>query len=339
MVIDQAGTPKPGDYAPLFEAEIVFTKDQLEKGEDSAKEAEADKKPEEPGKEAEAGKKPEEPAKEAEAGKKPEEPAKVAEKEKNLTAALHEERMRRKELAGELEKLKAEIADIKAGKKPAEEGEEGESQEFKVLSDEEYETLVDEDPVEAMKYMNRLRRHERDQVEKGKKDTETDDVIMRAGARMATSVPGLFDEDKKVATDLVAFCKDNGLSQDALAVISDPGTRIQLRDDKGRFKSSVPLGEAAAEFTEFVYKLRSTAGSVTKDSVKAEVKAELEKEYAEKHEAFKKEIIEKFKTNPSTAYRDLGDVPGSADSAHSGMLSESQMARMSKEEQRKYLGG
>jgi len=248
-------------------------------------------------------------------------------------AALHEARMEKQELARELNALKQEVADLKATK------EEVAEDSFKVLSDEEFEELVEEDPVEAIKYERKLDKYREAQKSKenerdvAKKQQEKDQqVITESLERMTKAVPGLYEEGSSVNKDLATFAIKNGFDPDLLGLMTTPSTFIATPN--GDIK---PLGNGAAGLVEMIYKFYTAAKTNSPETLRAQAEANAEKKLRETITA---ELMKKFKTQKGTDFKSIGDVPGASGETPeiTGGFTEAQYVNMTPQQRDKLLG-
>lgn len=231
--------------------------------------------------------------------------------------AVHEAREKIDALRAELDTLKAEREAPK-------------DEEFKVLSEEDFDKLLAEDIFEAMKYERKLRQYNEEMATKQAAEKAERDAISKAQARMLKAVPGLFDPEAKVNQDLAEFALTEGLDVDFLKAVTDPATKIIPRGGK----SPILLGEQAAGFVEFLFGTYSKGSSEAERIAKAVAEAEVKT-----REAVTKEMMAKIKENAAD-HRSIGDLPGVSDKIKSGaLLTEAELAALSEEEQRAYLGG
>lgn len=258
------------------------------------------------------------------------------------TAALKEERYLRKQLASELENLRAEFKAFRDISTKQDEPE------FKILSEAEFDQLVSEDPHEAIKYTKKLNEYENQQKElraaqekeKAQREWEQS-VVEKAVQRIATEVPGIYDEDAPINSEITAFANENGLSPAYLSVLTDPRTKLLIPGQK----NPIILGEGASELISMIHKVYSAKGKDSRGAIEKELRTAFDTELSEKLAAKEKEVTERVtkevmgKINEQPTYRSLGDAPGSGDTPISGNLTEAQFAKLSPEEQRKYLGG
>ena len=230
--------------------------------------------------------------------------------------ALNEERTKRQTLAQQNADLVAENEVLKANTDS-----EGEVEEFKVLSDAEFDKLADNDPQEAIKYDRKLAAHQR---ETRRQDAEQDQINVAADIIQQT-VPGIYDEGSDSGMELGNFAVENGLDPQFLTLLTDPRTKVIAEGSKG----ALLMGEGAASVVSLLNNLRTKTGNL--DSVKQEMEKSLRK-------TITAELITKFKGG--NAARSILDVPGDAgdEMGSSGPLTEAQFSKLSPAEQEKLLG-
>lgn len=249
--------------------------------------------------------------------------------------ALHQERGQRQMLTQEVQQLRSELEALKSGKQQTEDGliAEPAADDFKVLSEAEFNDLLEEDPVEAIKYDRKLRVYEAKKAEKARAESSEREMIERSIGMMAEAVPGLYDQDSDVNQSLSRFAMEKGFDDlDGLSLITDPRSRI-IPSNGGNPR---PLGETAARFVVMLNNLFKEA-SLPKDD------AGREKAIADKLRAeVTTEVLSKIKQPTGAEHRSIADIPGDAgiDSLNlSGPLTEAEFARLSDVDQRRLLGG
>lgn len=218
---------------------------------------------------------------------------------------LQRSREEHQRVVGEISQLRAELRDLRG---PGEENEpddaEPDESEFTKLSDKEFEELLEDDPIEAIKYERKLKRFEEKRKEEDSLKAQEQAAIEGSLALMEKAVPGLFDEGSGVADTLAEFAINNDFEGEYLAVLTDPSTKVIIDDPKNPKKTiTVPLGPAAAALTSFIYKA---------------------------HEAIKK---------GKPAGGSKGSSKKKIDSSAETTISESEFAKMSEKEKAEYLGG
>lgn len=255
--------------------------------------------------------------------------------------ALAEERHRRQKLGEQVASLTQQVADLQA-KVAGKKSDDAVDSDFKVLSEEEFEQLAADDPVEAVKYDRKLRRYEEQRRVNQQVEVATKAAVTEGVARIREVIPGVFDPESGVAKALTDFAAENGLDGQTLDLVTDPATRIEVKTKDGR-KIMVPLGMGAAAVSEMIYKSYTALKSFNKEAAEKTLRETLQKEYDAKLETAKKElaaeIVKKIRTDPD-AYRDVTLIPGAAPTPDKGgYVSEKQMRAMTPEQQRAFLGG
>lgn len=258
-------------------------------------------------------------------------------------AALYEERQRRKELGVQLENALRRIDDLeKKGKDTPVKIEAGtdEFADFKVLSDEEFDELAEEDPTEAAKYMRRHARYERAQEQKARAVQETEraqkqhqEAISATIQRVSKSVPGIYDEDEKVANGLADFAIENGFEPEFLQLMTNPSTEIIVPGSP----HPIPLADGAACLIELLHKVREATAKPSDDvaALEAKIETRLRKEITD-------EVLSKFKgKKPSETRRSISQIPGGEQPPKKlpEDMTEADLARLSPDEQKQWLGG
>ena len=235
--------------------------------------------------------------------------------------ALAEERNKRKELAQQLAELQEAVEML--GTKEADKEEE-----FKQLSDEELETLIEEDPQEALRYQVRLQRHQAKQRAINIAKNRDEMAISEGVVEIQTVLPDIYEEGSKTATELADFAVENGFDPDYLPLLTDPRTKLIAPDGKTR----MVLGTGAASVIRILNEMRNKA-SVDTESLRHEI----EKEITEK---VTQQILAKMKKGESSTAVSINDLPGSPEEIRGDtVLTEAEMAKMSKDELDAYLRG
>lgn len=132
---------------------------------------------------------------------------------------------------------------------------------FKVLSDEEFEQLRDEDPDEAIVY---LRKEGQFQAYNKKRRTEQEytqafehQVLEDAWERIAEVIPNALERDRpevqEAITELNEFALENGLTDQQLAILTNPSTRVIVKGSDGRERVAM-LGDTAAAVVKLIGK-------------------------------------------------------------------------------------
>lgn len=244
--------------------------------------------------------------------------------------ALHETRSALKEAKTDIEDLKQMVQDLKS--KPTE----TEEPSFKVLTDEEFDELASEDPLEAVRYQRRERKHLQEQADLVQADKEAadieesnlrfiDDVTTAEIANMAKLVPGLHDEAPEAREAFKAKAVKAGFTND-MFFLTDPGTKVIVR---GETEPKL-LGSLATSVMAVLAGIKDTAEP---DTIALEAKL---------RKTITAELITKFKAGGTKAFKSLTDAPKTSTkkqkSKHTN-LSESELANLSEADQEKYLSG
>ena len=368
-ISDNVDDPNAGtDFAPLFESETVTeaelmgeddtagdteTADPEAKGEDDP-EKKADKKETEkktevedkPDTKTETEEKPESETEKKETEKVDETVSKELEEKKaqvdGLNTALRQERDENSRLKEENKRLATELEKSKAPKVDDKEAEKW--KDFKPLTDKEFETLNDEDPDEATKYLYKYNRwrdyqadvNKRQQTENESKNAERA-IINKGYDAIEEILPGASEGKNDMANTLAEFAEKNGLSTGALEILADPRTKVTTADGQ-----SFIIGVAAAQLVKL---LKSTHEAVSNVPDPEKLKTEIEAELRPKIEAeIQEQVIKKIQNDPTGAsFRSLDTVTGGdrkeAKPVHTGILTEADYAKMSESEQEAFLSG
>lgn len=254
-------------------------------------------------------------------------------------AALHEERGKRQAMSSRIQELEATVASLKNEKPPEQtrqteerppEKEEELPHDFRVLTAKEYRDLAENDLVEAQIYLHNLNRFQKQEERKQKEEhqrklaqEQTQALIQKRYTEMEQAVPGIFAEDGDVNKALTRFAADNGMDETFISVLTDPTTRIVGED--GRV---VLLGKGAVQMLTLLNNAFKAAkpDATKEDLLKAQGAAEL---------------LGKIH-NTTTGYRNIGGTPPGGSSVPNDpnrIVTEAEMARMSPEEQERYLRG
>jgi len=350
---EQAATPEPAapeqtvsadapseaqattKFDPLFDTESVSEAEL--RGEEPPK---ADAPPEptpKPSETKEAGSSPPKDGKDEQPTEKAtDEPGDAGKPPKGFVSikALHQERGQRQILSQELSRVRTELEQLRAGQKASPESTPAaeavkEEPGFKVLSEAEFDALVEDDPVEAIKYDRKLRVYEAKQAQRQQAEQSENAVIEESIGMMAGAIPGLYDEASDINQRLSDFAVSNGFTDiDGLALVTDPRTKV-IPANGGKPQ---PLGQAAAHLVLMLNNLFQAA------SKSPDVKQKIEQSVREQ---VTKEVLSKIKQPSGAEHRSLGDIPGDAGdtAAPPTVLTEADFARLSEADQRRLLGG
>lgn len=345
-IIDNVDDLNAGfEYEPLFESEAIS--EEALKGEDVTGDEAANPEPkDEKAKEGADGEgKPKEDAAKDEGAntKKGTEEVvqKLNEKEaqiSGLNTALHKERQTVRQLREQLQY----IADENSKLKNTGDAEGAKFKDFKVLSDEEYEDLLVEDLEEANKYLHKLTKYTayKSQEEKVAQNLQRNqearqDFIEQGLRSLEQVIPGITSGSKPtIVNDLIAFSVDHGIAEDVLGVITDPKSSIVTPSGE-----SYLLGPEAANITNFIKSVYDAVSSADVTKLRADIEAELRPQIEAE---IQKTLIEKFKQNPSGDFRSLDTAPGAGNKevkARAVIITESEFAKLSPQEQEAYLAG
>lgn len=344
---DQEHVETQATYVPgLFEDEAEFSsEEELTGGEEAEAEAETESENLEEGKGQESSAKPPEPAdpKDAKPEAKPEADAKPEEKPPAgyvPKQALDEERHKRQSLSSELYQAKAKIAELESrtakasAEKPGQESAD-EFKDFKVLSQQEFDELVEDDPIEAQKYQRKETRfieHQRakEREERSKREFEAvqNQVLQEAVDEIDHVAPGIWDPKTGVGKELTATAEKFGISKQVASVMSNPGTIILDQKTGQQFI----LGSGAVEFVRLVKSVADFAKNNDPEALKKKLETEIENSRAES-------IVRKIKTG-STGPVSLGDASSHNESIDGSVPDdEDSFARLPDDVRRKALGG
>ena len=206
---------------------------------------------------------------------------------------------------------------------------------FKVLSVDEFEEMVDEDPDEASKYQYRLNEYNKIReaknqtvlAERQRRDREQQ-IIERSVKAIQDAVPGLYGEgNEKIMDAFVKTAVDAGFDEQYLNVMSRPDTLIIPPGGK----VPVPLGAGAVSLTKLIDALYKASN--VRSKIEAELRPELEKEITAK-------LMEKLKIKSTDEFKSITSVPGSGgEPGGVAELSEADLAKLSDADQERYLAG
>ena len=314
------------------ETELAGEVEPSEKKEEAKAEPAATPKPE--------GEKPkEEPKKEAkEEVKKKEDEAKKKPPEGFVPKeALAETRAQVRTLKDKVAQLEARLSEKPAVQPEIKLPEDAKWEKFKVLSDQEYDQLVEDDPIEAQKYTHKLHQFERYQGQKEAAKREEvqskeklQSLVKQSVAKIREAIPGIYDEGSEVASQLADFAVQHGFEDDAyLDAMTNPATLIV---PPGQNKSFL-LGPGAESLIKLINNLRTIASDPAK--LKEEITKELEPKLREE---ITKELVTKFKDAGTGKFKSLTEVPGSGEKpSQTAPMTEEQWARLSPEDREKIL--
>jgi hypothetical protein len=245
--------------------------------------------------------------------------------------ALKEERAMRQKLQEELDALRSKVTTSSTPLNPSENETSKQilkslnlPDDFKVLTEDEEDAMMEEDLFAYQKYQRNLRKYDRAVSEQASKQEVVKEITTRAEAivegalkRMETAIPGLHEPDSEINKNLTTFATTHGFDQDYLNAMTDPKTLIL----PAGAKNPIYLGDGAASLVEFIH-------NVFKSQDQTINRAQMEKE-----------MMKKFKSPAiNITHKSLGDAPGSMD-IDKTTFGEKDFAKLSEEDQRRALGG
>jgi regulator of replication initiation timing len=254
-----------------------------------------------------------------------------------LTTAVSQARQNVKILKQEIQRLSAENAQLKTPRDVT--SKEAEKfKDFKVLSDDEYENLVNADPDGATRYLYRLNKYNEHQnkvsAEKAnaaKAQGAEKEIVNYGIQELERVLPGITQGKNEMATKLTEFAMKHGVDDAVLAVLTDPRTKV--RTPQGE---DLLIGDGAAQLVALIKSTYEALANVpNRETIEAELRPKIEQEMADK-------IIKKLKQNPSGGYKSLDQIAGSGSKdvkPIGGFLTEADIARLSDDDLRSALGG
>lgn len=245
------------------------------------------------------------------------------------TKAIQEVRQENRYLKDQIKALEEKIEAV--AKRPAEKAEPEE--EFKVLSKEELLELYEDDPREALAYTVELQEHKEKQAAKEKEaqlqqyeTAQAQQVFKETADLMEKAVPGIFDDESDTQEKLVEFAESMGFSEN-LFFLTNPETKVIL---PGESKPTY-LGKQAAEVLGFIAGLQEKLNSPDRTKMETELRKTIEAE-----------VLQKLKSSPGKDFKSLADIPTSETEKprkFDRVLSETEFAKLSAQEQEAYLTG
>lgn len=263
--------------------------------------------------------------------------------------ALHEERSKRQAATQELYSAKERIAELEQKLQKGDTGQQkGEDfSDFKVLSDEEFRQLWDDDPREATLYQNRLIRYQRHQAEQETAqhrqkslERERKQIVQSAREAMETAAPEVFDPASDMSKTLTQYAAENGLSPRMAALLTDPQTEIQTVGEDGKPQKFI-LGHGAAEMLSLIANTHKALNSTDVDAIRKQVEEETAKRVREE---VTRELTQKFKnsgmTDDADIFQSLGDATPAGETNLGGdPQSEAEWLAKPEAERMRLLGG
>jgi len=237
--------------------------------------------------------------------------------------ALQEERSKRKDLAQQLSELQEAVELL--GKKEESEGADEETK-FVVLDDDAVESLIEEDPQEALRYQVRLQKHQAKQRAVNLAKQNEDLQVSEGVVEIQQIIPDIYEENSSSGADLADFAVEKGFNPEYLTLLTDPRTKLIAPDGK----TKMILGVGAASVIKVLNDLKSGT-PVTKDALRQQIEQEITEEVTQK-------VLAKIKGDP--APMSINDLPGAPEEIRGDtILSEAQLSKMSKAEVDAYLRG
>jgi len=257
--------------------------------------------------------------------------------------ALHEARGENRYLKNVIADLqkKTELQESSKSTETVSESLEKPEPDFDILSASELETLIEDEPAEALKYSIKLQdykdklreyeqtveatRYEEERLEQ--KQQELAELFRSVNNQMEEYVPDLFNKESDAQKELATFADTLGFSED-MYYLTNPETQVILPGES----EPLYLGEQAAS----IIKLLTTARSAISEA-KANPE-QLEKDIRAKVEA---ELTKKFKSTPANTFRSLNEVPNTDKDIdfQDKVLSAEAFGKLSEAEKEVYLAG
>lgn len=349
----KARVSKFGETAPS-EAELMGL-DEPEKEEKLEEQTKTEeKKSEESGEEEESKEEPKGKSKKSEDTKSDEPKSDDAKPPKGYVKheALHEARIINKALSTEIDRLKKELEIL--SQIPVEEHPKlppGLPKDFKVLTEEEEDALMNEDIVIFNKYQRDLRKYNQFKEAEERENLEHSRIADASRRRMVELVPDLFDEDSDTNANLTQFASEHGIDPSVLSILTDPSVKIIIPGAK----KPVSMGPAAVAMVDFLNKVHQKVKSAPKvpgkqgksseespkkpEKSEQELRKELTSELTEEiTRKVIKELMEKLNKNQSS-FRSIGDAPAQGDIPSKSSFTETDFRKMTPEQRRLALGG
>lgn len=342
------------ELAPLFEGEAVS--DAELRGETTEEEPaiseptgetrsdEKDTGDEETGKEEEAPAKDEEKEGDAAAKEEEEKPAAEDDTDKGKddapkappegyvpVAAVQYERQKRHTAQAEADALRAELEGLRAKASADEEG----LADFKVLTTKEFDNLLEEDPDAAAKYQYRYQRYRehqdnvvKEQAASTRAKEQSNTMVREGTAAIKALLPGFGTAGDKEVSALVEYAEKHGFDPDVLDDVTNPATKIVTA--KG---DQYILGAGAASIVKMIKNAHAVPSAENlRKEIEAELRPKIEAEV-------QKTLVEKVTSGND--FKSLDTVTTTSDKdvrKPSRILSEAELAKLSPDEQERYLG-
>ena len=252
-------------------------------------------------------------------------------------AALRESRELITGLRDDLQTAQKEIAELKKG--TATKKQTSEEEEFKILSDEEFDQLAEDDPMEALRYERKLRRFEQAQLIKlqqeedvKKSASKNQELIDKAIQKVSEAIPEFFDETSNVSDEICGWVEKQGLNDKLISIISDPATLIWGPDEQ----KPVILGEGAADIVKILFKVKQEIDKADPEKLRAEIEKELREKLTKEISA---DVLKKVKSE-GAKFVSLDETRGGETEVETtgSLLTEADYAKLDSKEREKLLG-
>lgn len=217
--------------------------------------------------------------------------------------------------------------------------------EFKVLSEEELTTLAEDNPVEAVLYVTKLNEHnalvqeakrvsDAAEQEAADNDAFTRGVVNTTTDLMETALPGIFDADSTVQSEIVEFADSIGFADD-MFYLTNPETQVILPGED----EPLLLGEQAASILTVLVNARTQITeakgketTVDEKAIEARIRKEVEAD-----------LLAKFKKSGGD-FKSLDQIDTTNKDTNLGfaadaVLSDAEFAKLTPAEQETYLSG
>ena len=163
---------------------------------------------------------------------------------------LKEEKAARKDLEDKVDQLAAEKAEPEM------------PDGFKVLTDEELDELIEDDPQEALRYQFKFKAYNEKKAKAEEamenQQRQAENFVMNTVDRIEKAVPGLYDEDNSIGKDLADFAIKSGFKDEAfLEVMTNPATVVIPAGSKTPYL----LSNGAASLIEMLHNLHKGKGA------------------------------------------------------------------------------
>jgi hypothetical protein len=202
----------------------------------------------------------------------------------------------------------------------------GEFDNFRALSDDEFEELADDDPVAASNYAKQLVKFERHQAEKADREAKQAERAKDLGIKVNVAKTRILEilPDDATNAKVAKFATEMGLSPDVF-ILTDPETQVLINGEP------TPLNNIAANLVETLANLMNKSGSQNEMTVDMVPDAIKEAIIAQAQES----ILNKVKS-PSSVKRSVSDLP-SVNRSPDGRFAGKSYGQLSPAERQAYL--